>query len=72
MENRDYAWVNIEDCWYSISRTNNGGQKVECTQEDIREFLSIKNWDMEAIQLKIREILFDKQLELDLWEQKDE
>jgi len=70
MEN-NYAWVEVWDCWYSISRTNNGGQKVECTQEDIREFLSIKNGDIESIQLKIREILFDKQLELDLWKNQD-
>jgi len=68
MEN-SYAWVSTNDYGYIISRSEMiDSQRIECTSETIQEFLDIPIWHMELIQEKIREILFDKQLELDLWE----
>jgi len=64
-----YAWVSTNDYWYIISRSElEDWQRIECTTDTIQEFLDIPIWDIEGIQDKIREILFNKQLELDLWE----
>ena len=67
MEN-NYAWVCKSHSWYVISRNKlEWWQKVECTTDDIQDFLNIPAWHIEEIQRKIRDILFKNQLELDLW-----
>jgi len=69
METNSYAWVSTNDYGYIISRSEMvDSQRIECTTNTIQEFLDIPIWHMELIQDKIRQILFNSQLELDLWE----
>jgi len=51
---------------YDISRAKRPNtQEVECTNEDIQDFLCIKSWAICEIQQKINYILYASQLKLD-------
>ena len=72
METNSYAWVSTNDYGYIISRSKlEWWQRINCSKEDIQDFLSIPNGHIKSIQLKIQEILFENQLELDLWKNPD-
>lgn len=60
---KDYAYVWWVEWALILSRDKqNWMQRVVCSPEDVADLLAIKAWDMEAIQSKIKEILFENQL----------